>query len=290
MHPFLIQRPEIAIGAYPFFYGLGLACAGIVEGLLLRARGYPFRDGIRLWAIVCLLIVFGGRLLYFLIYRPSENLTAGWFLSLNQGGEVLYGALIFGTLGGWYACRHLRLPTNQALDAASVGAPLGIAIGRIGCLMKGCCYGARCDWWCGIRYPKVHDMYGNLIGSASYLQQLDAHQISGADSWSLPVHPVPIYESLACVGIAAAMFALWRQRVLSGRLMFVFGATYAVWRFVVEFVRVNARVAGPLTIYQVISIGILAACVTACFLLKAAGAAARPKVVKTGQADSRREV
>jgi prolipoprotein diacylglyceryltransferase len=121
---------------------------------------------------------------------------------------VLYGALIFGTLGGWYACRHLELPTGEALDAAAVGTPLGIAIGRIGCLMKGCCHGGPCDWWCGIRYPKVFDVYGNVLGSAAYLEQLHAHQISAADTWSLPVHPAPIYESIACLGMAAVMFAL----------------------------------------------------------------------------------
>jgi prolipoprotein diacylglyceryltransferase len=50
--------------------------------------------------------------------------------------------------------------------------------------------------------------------------------------------------------------------------MFAFGGAYAVWRFVVEFVRVNKRVAGPFTIYQFISIGMLTACLTAGLFLK----------------------
>jgi phosphatidylglycerol:prolipoprotein diacylglycerol transferase len=274
MHPFLIQRPEISIGAYPFFYGLGLACAGIVEGLLLRERGYRFRDGIRLWGVVCLLIVFGGRLLYLLIYLlPTDKVTVGWFLSLSQGGEVLYGALIAGTLGGWYACRRLRVSASDALDAASVGAPLGIGIGRIGCLLKGCCYGSLWNGWCAIRYPKVFDIYGNVIGSEAYLEHLRAHQIGADDTWSLPVHPVPVYESTAMLIVAAVMFMLWKRRVLPGRLMFAFGGTYAIWRFGIEFIREREEhLIGQLTVYQAISIGVFVACLAACLFLKPAEA------------------
>ncbi len=261
MSPFLIQNRAIAIASYPFFYGLGLVVAGLIEGLLLSRRGFRFRDGIRVWAVACFLIVFGGRLLYILIYSSSETLTAGWFFSLNEGGEVLYGALISAALGGWCTCRRLKLPATEALDAAAIGVPLGIAIGRIGCLFKGCCYGTRWDGWCGICYPKVVDPYGNVIGSAAYLEQLAKHQIPASVTWSLPVHPAPLYEFGFCLLLAASMFCLWKHRALSGRLVFVFIGAYAVWRFGVEFVRVrDEHVFGPLTIYQVISIGLFVIC------------------------------
>jgi prolipoprotein diacylglyceryltransferase len=119
-----------------------------------------------------------------------------------------------------------------------------------------------------VAYPKVFDIYGNVIGSEAYLEQLRALKISAADTWSLPVHPVPVYESTAMFIVAVAMFMLWKRRILPGRLMFAFGGTYAVWRFAAEFVRVEARLVGPFTIYQVINIGVLAACITACLFLK----------------------
>lgn len=272
MSPFLVQNHAISIGAYPFFYGLGLVCAGIVQGLLLSQRGLRFRDGIRIWGTLCLLIVFGGRLLYLMIYLPSQHLSLGWFLSLNQGGEVLYGALIFGTLGGCLIGYLRHWPLKEVLDASAVGAPLGISIGRIGCLLKGCCHGGHCDWWCGIRYPKVFDIYGNLIGSAAYIEQLNAHEIPPSAIWSQPVHPVPVYESIVCLALAAVMFVLWRRRILTGRLVFVFGGTYAIWRFTVEFIRVHERMGGLITIYQAISIGVLIACLIACFVLKTSSA------------------
>jgi len=261
MSPFLIQNRAIAIASYPFFYGLGLVVAGLVLGLLLSQRGFRFRDGIRVWAIACFLIVFGGRLLYILVYYSSETSTAGWFFSLNEGGEVLYGAMISAALGGWYASRRLKLPPTEVLDAAAVGAPLGIAIGRIGCLFKGCCYGTRWDGWCGICYPKVVDVYGNVIGSAAYLEQLAKHEIPPFVTWSLPVHPAPLYEFGFCLLLGAAMLWLWNQGVLSGRLVFVFIGTYAIWRFGVEFVRVrDEHLFGPLPIYQLISIGLFLVC------------------------------
>jgi prolipoprotein diacylglyceryltransferase len=57
------------------------------------------------------------------------------------------------------------------------------------------------------------------------------------------------------------MFWLWKHRALSGRLVFVFIGTYAVWRFGVEFVRVrDEHLFGLLSIYQFISIGLLVIC------------------------------
>jgi phosphatidylglycerol:prolipoprotein diacylglycerol transferase len=269
MLPFLIQNDTVSIAAYPFFYGLGLVVAGVILATLLSRRGYRFRDGVFIWAIVCVLVVLGGRLLYLLIYFSSENLTAGWFFSLNEGGEVLYGAMIVAILGGWSLCRFLGVAATEALDAAAVGTPLGVAVGRVGCLLKGCCHGTRSDSWWSISYPKVIDIYGNLIGSPAYLEQVEARQLDASAIRSLPVQPVPIYESIVCTLLAAAFFVMWRRRWLPGRLMFAFVGIYAIWRFGIEFIRErDEHIIGQLTIYQAISIGLFVVCLAACLFLK----------------------
>jgi phosphatidylglycerol:prolipoprotein diacylglycerol transferase len=290
MHPLLIQNQSITIGSYPLCYGLGLVCGGIILGLLLNKRGFGFRDTIQLWWIICLLVYFGGILTYVIIYPPHRgHLTWAWLVSMTEGGQVLYGGLICGTVGGWYACRRLHLPLTEALDASGVAVPVGIAIGRVGCLLKGCCYGARSDSWSAIRYPKVVDIYGNLIGSGPYLDELKAYEIQATDTCSLPLHPVPIYESLVCLGMASVLFVLWRRRILSGRLIFVFGGSYAVWRFNVEFIRVHERLLGFVTLYQLISIGVLVASLAACILLNPARlAASAPPPTRVARQSRRR--
>ena len=89
--------------------------------------------------------VLGGRTLYM-----WEN-TVGWddffgkFLLLNQGGLILfggYGGAIIGMLAGWWL-RHQKQPIHplRLLDLYAPAGALGVALGRVGCLLNGCCYG-----------------------------------------------------------------------------------------------------------------------------------------------------
>jgi phosphatidylglycerol:prolipoprotein diacylglycerol transferase len=75
----------------------------------------------------------------------------------------------------------------------------------------------------------------------------------GLPPTNVPVHPTQIYEAVALVAIAWALVR-WRRASVSdsvvlGRYFVLAGST----RFAVEFIRVNARVFGPLTLAHLIS-------------------------------------
>ena len=60
---------------------------------------------------------------------------------LARSGGVFYGGLITATLVAfWYIRRH-KLPFWTTCDMFAPGIALGHVIGRLGCLMAGCCYG-----------------------------------------------------------------------------------------------------------------------------------------------------
>ena len=94
-----------------------------------------------------------------------------------------------------------------APDAADAGAPglaLGHAIGRVGCLLGGCCYGRVVD----ARFPL-------------------AVQLAGA--WR---HPVQLYEAAGLVVLAVVTALLPRRR--AGAIFVVYVVGYALLRLVVE--------------------------------------------------------
>ena len=55
--------------------------------------------------------------------------------------QQLIGALVVGLLAYSIFYRLKRVPLSRALDVIVVAIPLGQAIGRLGCLAAGCCYG-----------------------------------------------------------------------------------------------------------------------------------------------------
>jgi phosphatidylglycerol:prolipoprotein diacylglycerol transferase len=65
----------------------------------------------------------------------------------------VYGAFFGGVLGMLLFLRKHPLPLLALGDLIAPSMLLGLAIGRVGCLMNGCCYGAVCDHHWAIRFP-----------------------------------------------------------------------------------------------------------------------------------------
>jgi len=66
--------------------------------------------------------------------------------------------------------RKYRLPLLALGDLIAPSMLLGLAIGRIGCLMNGCCFGAVCDHPWALQFP---------VGSPSYIAQAERGQMHG---------------------------------------------------------------------------------------------------------------
>src|SRR5438067_10259662 len=141
MHKLLLTQPPI--GSYSAFL-LG----GLLAGYLI-ARWHAVRNGItgshidNLALLIPVASLFGARLFSWLFYFPPG--ISFWHALTNpSGGMVLYGGIIFGllTLAAYAVIRRIDL--RNLLDAFAPALALGLAFGRIGCFMAGCCWGDLC--------------------------------------------------------------------------------------------------------------------------------------------------
>jgi phosphatidylglycerol:prolipoprotein diacylglycerol transferase len=110
-------------------------------------------------------LFFGGLLGARICHLLFEQEWRGWgwfFTQLPQiwnGGIVFYGS-VFGGLAGylgawWFIFRKDRTPTLRLADVIAPSLALGLCLGRIGCLLNGCCYGQVACADCAV-YPRVH--------------------------------------------------------------------------------------------------------------------------------------
>jgi len=149
------------------------------------------------------------------------------------GGLTYYGGLLGASAAAWFLLARDRFPFWKAADMAGFAVPLGLAFGRMGCLMAGCCFGATCDLPWAMSFP---------WRSAASEGQFKAHLLPSAKLWSLPVHPTQVYESAACLAIAAfCLLWLHPRKRYDGQVFAAFLALYAVARFVLEFLRRDDR-------------------------------------------------
>ena len=124
--------------------------------------------------------ILGARLFYIIEYwetflRPSADApelgaTLRAMVNVSEGGLVVYGSLVGGLLGLLFFVRKHRLPLLATCDLIAPSMMLGLALGRIGCLLNGCCFGGPCDAPWGLSFPP---------GSPPYRSQVERGEMYG---------------------------------------------------------------------------------------------------------------
>jgi phosphatidylglycerol:prolipoprotein diacylglycerol transferase len=189
----------------------------------------------------------------FFDYRDGEyvlkSLPALLFSAVNlpDGGLVWYGGLVAGAIAAAYLCRQRKLNFLEVGDVVVPSLFLGLAFGRVGCFLNGCCYGDRCTLPWGVRFPmgSVPDMSLVLRG------------FLGADQdFSMRLHPTQLYSSLNALILFFLTSTYFYYRPRNGAVIALGALTYAITRFTIEFLRDDevGQFGTSLTISQWLSI------------------------------------
>jgi phosphatidylglycerol:prolipoprotein diacylglycerol transferase len=119
--------------------------------------------------------IIGARVFFVIQYweqfRGETMLdTLAKILTFWEGGLVVYGSLVGALLGVLLFCRRKQLSPWMIGDLIAPGMVLGLAFGRIGCLLNGCCWGGVCELNAvSITFPPSPPYYqqlqnGSLLG------------------------------------------------------------------------------------------------------------------------------
>ena len=167
-----------------------------------------------------------------LVYLAAE----GWLHWHDEHRWVIWmtGKSITGALLGGYvaveATKRLLDYTRATGDWFAVIAPLGIMIGRVGCILQGCCLGRPC--------------------ARSWFTMDDP---SGIARW-----PSALVELLFNGFFLASALLMKKWRILPGQHFHLYMMAYGIFRFAHEFVRDTPRILGPLTGYQLAALAVTA--------------------------------
>lgn len=166
------------------------------------------------------------------VCHPQHRDCFAW-AKFWAGGLTYYGGFIGASLAAVYQLRRDNFPFWKAADMAGFAVPLGLAFGRMGCLLAGCCFGTRTQVPWALSFPPR---------SPASEAQAKAHDLLNARMWSHPVHPTQIYESVLSLLIAAfCLLVVHEKKKYDGQVFAAFLALYAVVRFGLEFLRRDDR-------------------------------------------------
>jgi phosphatidylglycerol:prolipoprotein diacylglycerol transferase len=249
MIPVLLHLGPVTIYSYGLMMALGFIVADFLLTSECRRRGIStdFANGLVVWG------AFGG-IAGARIYDVFDNWPAyagnPWSIVFSGSGFVWYGGFIGGLSVAALVARHYKVPVLRAFDMCCPALILGQAFGRVGCLLSG-----DGDWglpstlsW-AMAYP--HAIVGWNAHTVLKLDQ-NGNLVSGFFP-GVRVHPAPIYESILYAAIFCLMWSM-RRKAPEGRLLSMYLILEGLARFMVEFVRINPRIAMGLSEAQLISL------------------------------------
>ncbi len=224
MHPVLLSLGALDVPSYAVFVALGIALAALVRRREVARLGYDRTPG---HAIIGFAALFGGlfgsKVGMALFVPPTELARLGMAaLAFDFTGKTVVGGIAGGYLGVELAKRLVGVRHSTG-DAFAVALPLAQGVGRIGCLLHGCCVGAETAGPLGV-----------VIAGVSR-------------------HPAQLYEAALDLGLAGWIWSIRDRPRPAGHLFKWTLIGYATIRFVLEPLRGDTgwRV-GPLTAVQVV--------------------------------------
>ena len=242
MYPYLSLFGK-TIGTYGLCMVIGFFLVCFFAWYRGKSLGLKIEDILLTAAFALLGALVGGGGLYILVTYSAEEIVEfirqgnfGFLMS----GIVFYGGLIGGVLGAFAGIRVANCPFCAVERAAVPFVPLGHAVGRVGCVMAGCCYGFEYEGIFALHYP---------------------HSVSGLDP-AQGYFPIQLLEALLNCVVCVTLVLLSQKKLRTFDLLFAYFGLYAVERFVLEFFRGDAvrGIYFSLSSSQWISVLLLLAC------------------------------
>lgn len=231
MRPVIFSFGPLTVYSYGLMVALAILLGIFWVGNRAKKEGLADFDQITDLAIHILLGgIIGARIVYVLTDLPQYLRDPFSVFYLTSGGLSFYGGVLGAFALGYRYARRAGLPIWKLADVIALYIPLGYSVARIGCFLRGCCYGvpSHLPW-----------------------------ALACAAEDDLPRHPTQIYAIIANLLIFLILRRYRKHRYFSGFLFWLYLELYAITRFVIEIFRDS----------QILAFGWLRTTQAACILI-----------------------
>jgi phosphatidylglycerol:prolipoprotein diacylglycerol transferase len=237
-----IRLASLAIPLYAIFIVSAILLGLFLALALARRYGVSHRQILTFFLAAVPGGLVGARLVHVIdkaeLYLAEPALIPAFWL----GGFSQYGMIIGGLATAAVYAHWRRLPLVRFLDLITVPLLAGLSLGRVGCIVQGCCYGTPTTLPWGFVYTHPDSL-------------LPAHWIAEG----VPTHPAPLYEILWFLALLGILLALRGHHRPKGVPFLVFLVGHSAGRFIIMFFRADPvrLIFAGLDLVQVIALLIL---------------------------------
>ena len=245
MHPRLFEIPfvHLTIWGFGLMMVIGfLASLWLVRWASRRAGLDPeTMSDAALYALV--LGVIGARAFFVFHHLDQFRGDALGVFAIWQGGLEFLGGVVPAVAFLLFYLHRRKLPMRRYLDILAMGLMMGLAFGRLGCFLNGCCFGRPTELPWGLRFPYRSYAYVSQVNAdprrnraepyldvpaqeyaAFYtadgrwypkpleeLTEKQRHEVTHGPYRCLPIHPTQLYASAHAFLLCGILYLLWRR-------------------------------------------------------------------------------
>ncbi len=253
--PFTFDGIAFSVGSVEVrWYGviicLGMILAYAYAWTRAKHEGIKTDDLIDL-ALVLLICGIAGARIYYVIFELEQYLVKGsnvldsiWqsfvaMISIQNGGLAIYGGIIGGAIGAYVFSKYKKIRFPVLTDVVAPGLLIGQIIGRFGNFVNAEAHGGVTELpW----RMKILKMYSNPDGTY-FRDEMNA----------LAYHPTFLYESLWNLVGFAVIATFYKKKKFNGQWILFYFAWYGLGRFMIEGLRTDSLMLGPVRVSQALS-------------------------------------
>lgn len=217
------------------WYGIIITCGMVIAAVIVYLRAPRHNlSGDNMLTLAIIVVpagVIGARAYYVLFNWDIYKGDIAHILNFRGGGLAIHGGLILGIIAGLIVCLVMKQHPLNVMDLCAPAVALAQAIGRWGNYFNSEAHGGLTD------LP-----WGVVIDGHTY-------------------HPTFLYESIWCFILFFILLYVDNHRKFEGQVLLLYGMLYSAERVMVESLRTDSLMIGPLKQAQVISIVIIIVCV-----------------------------
>ncbi|HEX8341657.1 MAG TPA: prolipoprotein diacylglyceryl transferase family protein [Tepidisphaeraceae bacterium] len=300
MHPELFKIPFVnfTLHSYGLLLVIGLLLAMQLAKFLARRSGIDGELFVTAGILALVSGLIGARIVY--VLQNFHEFTGGSFvdnvlsaINLTSGGLVYYGGFLLATptLIVWGLLR--KIPILRGMDIIAPCLMIGLALGRVGCFLNGCCWGevAEVRSPVGVTFPYQSGPYLEHVHDGVLTPNLRLYRIDpvtgrgrpvtakeaaadpalapiAAGERSLRVLNTQLISTITALLIAAVTTAYFSLYGMPGRGFALMMVLEGITRTLIEGLRVEPAVLGPLTLSMCIGLAVSATGLVMWFAVK----------------------
>ena len=210
---------------YQIFYLL----AFLTVYLILIYEGYKRKFPILAWVLLLTSIRLAeiiGTKIFSYSWEEWQFMFQNHIFLPNQE-KTIYGCALLGVIA-YLIVRRIFNFRYPALDTVAIAFPAALSVQTIGCFFYGCCFGQPSSLPWAVQYP---------VMSLAHYHQFNAGLLTYNDLYSLPIHPVQLYEMMGGILVVLLVIKFRRHWKANGSLLLSSLILFSLMRFIVEFFR-----------------------------------------------------